>query len=144
MEHIRQIEALVAILLVSFETQIQSIQLLNRHQMRPMLIHHTKTLIEALLRSIEDIEHQFVEQVESNAEQLLGQSATLAKTISEAKDEMPEVEVLQELAKIAKSSHRSLTSSLAEGEKEVTEEMTDRFTKMKNKIKALLLQIELL
>jgi hypothetical protein len=110
--------------------------------MRSMLIHHTKTLVEALLRSIENIEHQFVEQVESEAEQVLGHSATLAKAITEAKDEMPEVEMLQELAQIAKSSHRSLTSSLAEGEKEVTDELVGKFTKMKDKVKSLLLRIE--
>lgn len=144
MDSIRQIETLVAILLASFDAQIQSIQFLGRHQMRSMLIHHTKTLIEALLRSIENIEHQFVEQVENDAEQALGQSATLAKAITEAKDEMPEVKILQELAQIAKRGHRSLTSSLAEGEKEVTDELVGRFTKMKDKIKALLSRIEYL
>jgi hypothetical protein len=142
MDPIRQIETLVAILLASFDTQIQSIQFLGRHQMRSMLIHHTKTLIEALLRSIENIERQFVEEVESEAEQVLGQSATLAKAITEAKDEMPEVKMLQELAHIAKSGHRSLTSSLAEGEKEVTDELVGKFTKMKDKIKSLLSRID--
>lgn len=142
MDPIRQIETLVAILLASFDTQIQSIQFLGRHQMRSMLIHHTKTLVEALLRSIENIEHQFVEQVESEAEQVLGHSATLAKAITEAKDEMPEVEMLQELAHIAKSGHRSLTSSLAEGEKEVTDELVGKFTKMKDKVKSLLSRID--
>ncbi|MDQ5957097.1 MAG: hypothetical protein QG614_71 [Patescibacteria group bacterium] len=142
MDPIRQIETLVAILLASFDTQIQLIQFLGRHQMRSALVHHTKTLIEALLRSIENIERQFMEEVESEAEQVLGQSATLAKAITEAKDEMPEVEMLQELAQIAKSGHRSLTSSLAEGEKEVTDELVGRFTKMKDKIKTLLSRIE--
>ena len=144
MDPIRQIETLVALLLASFDTQIQSIQFLGRHHMRSMLIHHTKTLIEALLRSIENIERQFVEEVENEAEQVLGQSATLAKAITEAKDEMPEVKMLQELAQIAKSGHRSLTSSLSEGEKEVTDELVGRFTKMKDKIKTLLSRIEYL
>ena len=144
MDPIRQIETLVALLLASLDTQIQSIQFLGRHQMRSMLIHHTKTLIEALLRSIENIERQFVEEVENEAEQVLEQSATLAKAIAEAKDEMPELKMLQELAQIAKSSHRSLTSSLAEGEKEVTDELVGRFTNMKNNIKSLLVRVDAL
>lgn len=142
MDPIRQIETLVAILLASFDTQIQSIQFLGRHQMRSMLIHHTKTLIGALLRSVETIEHQFNEKIEAENEQVLQYSATLAKEITEVKNEMPELEMLQELAKIAKRSHRSLTSSLAEEEKEMTSEMTLRFAKIKEKIKLLLLQTE--
>lgn len=55
---------------------------------------------------------------------------------------MPEIQVLQELCNLAKTSHRSFTTSLSDEEQRLTTEVTERFAVMKQRVSVLLLRIE--
>ena len=142
MDHIRQIEALFSILLASFEMQINTLHVLGGHRMRSDIIHHTKQLVQALFNSIESIEREFTDEIEGEAEQVLGHSATLVNALAEARKEMPEMQVLKELCNVAKTGHGSFTASLAEEEQRVTAEVAERFALMKKRVCALLSRIE--
>lgn len=142
MNHLLQIERLFAILLALFEAQINTLNVLGGHRMRSEIVQHTKRLVEALSKSIESIELEFINGVEGQTEEMLGLSATLMKAVSEAKDEMPEMEFLEEICSVAKTSHGSLTASLSKEEQRVTQEILQRFTVMKKRVSALLSRIE--
>ena len=142
MDHILQIERLFAILLASFEAQINTLNVLDGHRMRSEIVQHTKRLIEALSKSIESIELEFINGIEGQTEEMLGMSATLMKAVSEAKEEMPEMEFLDEVCAVAKTSHGSLTASLSKEEQRVTQEILQHFTLMKKRVSALLSRIE--
>ena len=70
MDHILQIERLFAILLASFEAQINTLNVLDGHRMRSEIVQHTKRLIEALSKSIESIELEFINGIEGQTEEI--------------------------------------------------------------------------
>lgn len=142
MNHLLQIERLFAIPLASFEVQINTLNVLHEHRMRSEILQHTKRLVEALSKSIESIELEFINGIEGETEQMLGQSATLVKVVSEAKEEMPDMEFLDKICTVAKTSHGSLTASLSKEEQRLTQEVLQRFTVMKKRVSALLSTIE--
>ena len=141
MEQIKIIEALASILFQTFEAQVQTIHLLGPNRMRPTVVHHTKTMIEALVKTLESIETQFIADIEEEAEEALKESASTAKVIMEIKDAMPEMELLQEFSKMAKVGHRSFTSTLSQGEIEMTSEVRARLGKLKKSASTLLTQV---
>lgn len=142
MEQIKIIESLVSILFATFEAQIQTIQFLGSNRMRPTVVHHTKTMIQALVKNLESIETQFITEIENEAEEALQESASTAKAITEVKDAMPEMELLQQLSKVAKVGHRSFTSTLSEGEIQMKNEVWMRLGELKKSASALLAQVE--
>lgn len=142
MNQISQIESLLSILLASFEMQINTLHVLGGHRMRPEIIHRTKQLIQALVKLIETIEHEFINEIEKDSEQVLSQSATLMKAIDEARREVPEMEILGTVCGIVKSGHAILTTSLAQEERKVSKEVSDRFTLMKNRAETILSTLE--
>lgn len=142
MNQISQIESLLSILLASFEMQINTLHVLGGHSMRPEIIHRTKQLIQALVKSIETIEHEFISEIEKDSEQVLSQSATLMKAIDEARKEVPEMEILGTVCSMVKSGHTNLTASLAREEQKVSKEVSGRFTLMKNRAQTILSTLE--
>jgi hypothetical protein len=142
MNQISQIESLLSILLASFEMQINTLHVLGGHRMRPEIIHRTKQLIQALVKLIETIEHEFISEIEKDSEQALSQSATLMKAIDEARREVPEMEILGTVCGMVKSGHTNLTASLAQAEQKVSKEVSDRFTLMKNRAETILSTLE--
>ncbi len=142
MDHIGQIESLIAILSASFEAQIQTIHILGKHRMRSDIVHCMRQLVQALINFIETTEQEFVAEIEYEAEQVLGHSATLVTAIAEARKELPQMAILDELFKISKSGHSGFTISLAQEEQTATAEIAARFTHIKKCARAFLGRIE--
>lgn len=142
MDHIRQIEVLFSILLAMFDTQINTLYVLDGHQMRSEIVRRTKKLALVLLSSIEDIERELNEKIEEEAEQMLGHSATLVNVIAEVKREMPEMEILKKLYGMVKNGHTTYTTSLDDEELHMKEAVAERFNMMKRRAGAILSQIE--
>lgn len=142
MDHIRQIEALFSILLASFEMQINTLHVLGGHRKRSNIIHHTKQLVQALFNSIESIEHEFTNEIEGEAEQVLDNSATLVNALVKTSEAMPEMQALKELCSVARTGHGNLTASLAEEEQHLTTEVAEHFALMKERVRILLSRIE--
>jgi len=138
MTYIQQIEALLAIMLTLFETQIKTINILGPHAMRPVIVEHTEQLAQALMSYIELIEQQFIKKVEKEVEQVLEQSASMVKVLTNAKEEMPEMKMLHELFTTAQANHGNITNTLSEEEERVTAAMIARFAMMKSRISTLL------
>lgn len=142
MNHIRQIEVLLSIVITSVEMQINTLHVLGGHRMRSEILHHTKQLVQALLSSIESVEREFTNEIEGKAEEVLGHSATLVNALAEARKEMPEMQILKELCNVAKTGHSKFTTSLAKEEERVTAEVIAHFALMKKRVHVLLCNIE--
>jgi hypothetical protein len=142
MDYVRQIEALVSIIIQSFEMQINTLKVFGGHRMRSDIVHHNMQLVQALLVSIESIERELTDEIEGEAEQVLGHSATFVNVLHEAKKEMPEIQVLKQLCNEAKNSHGCFTASLAKEEERITSELSGRFDLMKKRVRALLSRLE--
>lgn len=95
-----------------------------------------------MFNSIENIEREFTDEIEGEAEQELGYSATLVNALVEARKEMPEMQVLKELCNVAKTGHGSFTATLAKEEQRMTAEVAERFALMKKLISVLLSRID--
>ncbi len=132
MDHIRQIEILVAILEASLEAQMQTVQVMGRQRISSEIVQLTKQLAEALLRSIEAMENQYISEIEECDEMIMNHSAYLVRTINEAKTEMPDEPILMELSSVAKNGHRKLVGILGAEEEKSTCEVIRRFSKMKS------------
>lgn len=143
MDYVRFVESLVAIHVATLETQIQSIRFFSQRQFPAALAHQTKVLAEALLRSLETVELQFIEEIESECEGLLGKFVEFTGILQTVGDTMdPATGGPRRIAEIAKKGRRSLTSTLSEEEIRLTSDVTERFKKMKGRVAALIKQID--
>lgn len=142
MNHIRQIEVLFSIILASFELQISTLHIFGGHRMRPEIIHRIKQLVQGLFSFIENTERELNDEIEGGVEQVLGHSAKLINSLDDARKEIPELQDLKEICKMAKSKHHSFTSLLAKEEQRMTEEVTERFAVMKKRVRELLSSID--
>lgn len=141
MDQIYSIEQMLAILLVSFEAQMESIYYLGRHQCRTKLIHQMKKMVIVLKEFIESSEQKFMERIQDSSEEILSTSATFTKAIVAAKRESTHA-IPQEFATMAKMSHRELTKELSDEEERIMDEVGKHFVRMKKKVEDLLARIE--
>jgi hypothetical protein len=144
MDYIRFVENLVAIHVATLETQIQSIKMFSRPRFPTALAEQTKMLAGALLRSLETIEQQFVEDVEQESEGILGKFVEFTRTLETVGENLAHdaPEASRRLAEIAKKGHRSLTSALSQEEIKLTSDIAERFKKMKEKVGTLIKQLD--
>lgn len=142
MNQILQVEALLSILLKSFEVQVNTLHVLGRHQVRSNIAHHTMKLVEAVLNHIEKVEREFISEIEKQAEQILGESATLVNVLDEVRKDIPGVPALKELCSMVQVGHGNLTASLSKQEHEVIEEVVDRLAVMRVGFSTLLTSLE--
>lgn len=144
MNYVRFVENLVAIHVATLETQIQSIRMFSRPRFPTALAEQTKMLAGALLRSLETIEQQFVEDVEKESDGILGGFVEITRTLETVGETLAHdaPEASRRLAEIARKGHHSLTSALSQEEIRLTSDIAERFKKMKGKVDSLIRQID--
>lgn len=140
MNTLSQVEKLVSIILASFEVQFASIHLLNRHRFRPRLVYELQSIVFSLLKTIETMEGEFLEAIEEESEEMLGDSANTVNILAAVKRQ--ETSIPEELFRFAKKNHLSFTTSLAEAEEREEKRTIQRFAAIKREIRSILARVE--
>lgn len=132
MNPINQMEVLVSITLASFEEQIGTIILLGQHGYRAQLIYRLTSMASSLLKAIEIMEREYIETIEKGTEEMLDDSATTLKVLTQAKK--ANAPIPGELMQMVRNDHRNFTARLAEKEDEETSVASRHFSVMEKKV----------
>lgn len=140
MDTIARLEMFLKILLASLDVQIQTLSLLGQHRFRADLICHLKKLATTLFASLEKLECELLTEIEGKAEHILQTSASLIHALDAAM--AAHIPLSQEMPRVARENHKSLTSKLAASEEKRTAEVIARLAPLKQKVAVLLVRIE--
>jgi hypothetical protein len=137
MDNLKQIETLVSLNLATLSLQLVTHEVYGRNRLQADIVHQAKKLLGLQIQLINQIEMEFITEVESWAEKQLSQSAATLKSAKSLNGDEKNQD-FDNMILGFKNTHQQIVSELSDIELSLESRISERFVRMRDEAEEIL------